>query len=183
MNLMKETIHIVSTGGTIEKIYDEKSGVLGNQKPVVHDVVLSKLRLPHSQLAFHNLMAKDSLEMGFEDRKKIFDFALELSLLEEPIVILHGTDTLHNTFSFFDEQAFDFPKPVVFTGAMKPVGFSDSDALQNLTEALLAAKILSGGVYLSFHNQVIKGSSFRKDKNIGSFVSLDLPLQRSEKYM
>ena len=59
--------------------------------------------------------------------------------------------------------------PIVFTGAMKPMGFEDSDSNQNVTEALLAAKILSPGVYISFHNQVFELPNVRKNKEKRTF--------------
>jgi L-asparaginase len=62
-------------------------------------------------------------------------------------------------------------QPIVFTGAMKPMGFEDSDAAQNITEALLATKILKPGVYISFHNRVFELPRVRKNKETRTFES------------
>ena len=40
--------------------------------------------------------------------------------------------------------------PIILTGAMTPLGFDRSDGLQNLTESLLAAKLLPPGVHWSY---------------------------------
>ena len=37
---------------------------------------------------------------------------------------------------------------------MVPLGFENSDALQNLTESLIAARLLAPGVYVVMHNQI-----------------------------
>ena len=45
-----------------------------------------------------------------------------------------------------------------------------SDGLQNLTESLLAARVLSPGVYLVMHNQVFPIDAVRKDRELAQFV-------------
>jgi L-asparaginase len=45
-----------------------------------------------------------------------------------------------------------------------------TDALQNLTEALLAVQILAPGVYLAMHNQVLQFPGVIKDRTLGTFV-------------
>ena len=52
--------------------------------------------------------------------------------------------------------------PVVFTGAMKPMGFEDSDATQNVTEAIFATKFCLPGVYISFHGELFDLPKVRK---------------------
>jgi L-asparaginase len=61
--------------------------------------------------------------------------------------------------------------PIVLTGAMTPLGFEKSDGLQNLTESLLAARLLRPGVYLVIHNQVFPIDRVRKDRKRARFVS------------
>jgi L-asparaginase len=47
---------------------------------------------------------------------------------------------------------------------MRPYEFRDSDALQNVTEALLAARILAPGVYVVMHNRVVTFPGVVKDQ-------------------
>ena len=54
--------------------------------------------------------------------------------------------------------------PVVFTGAMRPYELRSTDALQNLTEALISVQILPSGVYAVMHNQVLTFPGVIKDK-------------------
>jgi L-asparaginase len=53
---------------------------------------------------------------------------------------------------------------------MTPLGFEASDGLQNLTESLLAARVLPPGVYVVMHNQVFPVDLARKDRELARFV-------------
>jgi L-asparaginase len=59
---------------------------------------------------------------------------------------------------------------VILTGAMIPLGFDGSDGLQNLTESLLAARILARGIYVVMHDHAFPISAVRKDHELGRFV-------------
>jgi L-asparaginase len=63
--------------------------------------------------------------------------------------------------------------PVILTGAMTPLGFEESDGLQNLTESVFAARILEPGVYIVIHNQVFPIDRVRKDRVNARFVFTD----------
>jgi len=58
----------------------------------------------------------------------------------------------------------------VFTGAMRPYELRSTDAMQNLTEALLAVQLLAPGVYVAMHDQVLQFPGVVKDKAAGTFV-------------
>ena len=162
-------IVMITTGGTIEKTYDEREGSLENREVEIRNRIHAKLRLPATRLHIRRLMAKDSLQMTAADRRLVVD-ALGAELGKGfPIVVLHGTDTLERTLDLAFSELPDPPVPVVFTGAMRPVEFEGSDALQNVTEALLAAQLLPGGFYVSFHNRVLRAPGIRKNRATGTF--------------
>lgn len=165
----KLPLHILTTGGTIEKIYDEFEGALQNRDTIVKNKILQKLRLPYTDLVVRQIMSKDSLHMDDEDRSYILT---SIKLHEKsgfPIVVLHGTDTMELTARFCFDHHPEIKVPVVFTGAMKPLGFDDSDAPQNVVEALFAARILSPGYYATFHGKLYRVPHFRKNKKSGTF--------------
>jgi L-asparaginase len=164
-----KNIWVITTGGTIEKTYSEDEGFLENRESVLRDKFLNKLRLPDLKISVLGLMAKDSLLMTDEDREKISTAISSLAPKSQALVVLHGTDTLDKTLLYCHEKIKEPSVPVVFTGAMKPAGFDDSDALQNFTEALLASRILPTGYYLSFHGQVFEGPIVRKNKEKRTF--------------
>ncbi len=82
---------------------------------------------------------------------------------------MHGTDRLAVSGERI-AAAGPPAAPVVLTGAMRPYELRDSDALQNLTEALMAAQLLSPGVYVVMHGQVLSFPGVVKDPALGSFV-------------
>lgn len=166
------TIALLTTGGTIEKTYDEETGILSNRGSQV-EMMLKRLRLPGLQIQRLDLMGKDSLEMDDRDRSIILK-AVELYLLQDlPVVCLHGTDTMENTAQYLYDHLNDISIPVILTGAMKPFGFEDSDALQNLTEALICSSVLPGGVYIVIHGQVLPLPGVRKNRAKKSFEKID----------
>ncbi len=68
------TITLITTGGTIEKTYDEQSGQLLNRKSIVQRMV-RRLRLEETAVNIIELMSKDSLFMTDDDRTRIVDQA------------------------------------------------------------------------------------------------------------
>lgn len=162
-------IHIVTTGGTIEKTYDESDGTLFNRQTVIKNKLNQKLRLPYTDIIVNSVMAMDSLDMQRSDRELIATKIEELAGDGVPIVVLHGTDTMQQTAEVVKEQFLTPQVPIVFTGAMKPLGFEDSDALQNVTEALFCAQFINPGVYISFHNRLYNVPGVRKNKELGTF--------------
>jgi len=166
-------LSILTTGGTIEKIYDEFEGSLQNRETIVRNKILQKLRLPYTDISVKQIMSKDSLFMDDKDREYILGCIKETENSGRPIVILHGTDTLDITSRFCFENYPEIKVAVVFTGAMKPLGFDDSDATQNVIEAIFAARILSPGYYATFHGKLFKVPNLRKNKKLGTFEEIN----------
>lgn len=169
MGTQIQEVIIITTGGTIEKTYDEFDGSLQNRGTSIKNRILTKMRLPYTNISVSPLMSKDSLFMDDADRAAIATCIQDQMSRQCPIVVLHGTDTMSLTAEHC-YQTLPTPKvAVVFTGAMIPMGFDDSDAAQNVTEALLAAKLLAPGFYISFHNQIFALPRVRKNKEKGTF--------------
>ncbi|MDP9169760.1 MAG: asparaginase [Acidobacteriota bacterium] len=162
-------IHLVTTGGTIEKIYSEQSGQVENQAAKI-DRYLQLLRLPDAHIEVTPLMNKDSLEMTAQDRELVLA-VVRVKVAEAPVVITHGTDTMVETGKLLKAGIPTPPYPIVMTGAMTPLGFERSDGLQNLTESLFAARVLAPGVWIAIHNQVFDVEHARKDREQARFVT------------
>lgn len=162
---------LISTGGTIEKTYDELSGLLENRVSVL-DVMLSSLRLEDLALERFPLMNKDSLEMTQGDHDAIAELALRCTKRHDGVVVVHGTDRLAVSGERVLQRSPgpNLAAPVVFTGAMVPYALRRTDALQNLTEALGAARILPPGVYAAFHGKVLTFPGVIKDPERQTFV-------------
>jgi len=165
-----QRIYVIATGGTIEKVYSEQTGNVQNLDSKI-DRYFRMLRLPDAAIDVTHLMNKDSLEMTDADRERVLATVQEkLARDPAPVVITHGTDTMVDTGLLLQRNLAGLQNPIVLTGAMTPLGFEGSDGLQNLTESLLAARVLAPGVYLAMHNQVFPVDRVRKDRELARFV-------------
>ncbi len=81
----------------------------------------------------------------------------------DAFIILHGTDTLSWTASSLAFQLQGIDKPVVVTGAMRPLEAEDSDALANIEGALrFATQPALQEVALYFAGRLLRGVRTRK---------------------
>ena len=174
----KKRIAIVSTGGTIEKTYDERTGTLVNKRSIV-DTMLAALRLEEISINSIELLSKDSTEFTHADRKRILEMVRVMTEdagdEDGGVVILHGTDTMSVTgellySTLFEGKANAPGVPIVLTGAMRPYEMKRSDAMQNLTEAIFAAGVLPPGVYVVAHGRALAFPGVVKDIDRGTFV-------------
>lgn len=162
---------VLTTGGTIEKIYDEEDGSLKNGPSIFRQNILSNLRLPNYEIQVYEVFSKDSLDIDDQGREFLSQ-AVALELRRGiPILIIHGTDTMDQSAEFCLKRLGEPPVPVVFTGAMKPIQMRDSDALQNVSEAIMATQLLEPGYFVSFHGQVFPAGTCEKDRSKMTFVA------------
>lgn len=150
-------IHFISTGGTIDKVYFDALSEYQIGSPQVQEV------LREAGVAFEfeveQLMAKDSLELTDADREVIRERVLASPC--ERIVITHGTDTMVQTAL----RLVDVPgKTIVFTGAMQPARFRNTDATFNIGVAVGAVSSLAHGVYLAMNGRIFDPRRTRKNR-------------------
>jgi L-asparaginase len=165
-------VTLITTGGTIEKTYDEQTGELSNRRTLVRRM-LEELRLEDTDVAVLELMSKDSLDMDEADRHRIVE-AVRLAAAAGDcagVVILHGTDTLCDSGELLARELGQPRVPVVLTGAWRPFEMKRSDALQNLTEAIFATGALPPAIYCVAHGRTLRFPGVRKDRTRGTFVA------------
>ncbi|MCB6991946.1 asparaginase [bacterium 210820-DFI.6.37] len=93
-------------------------------------------------------------------------------------VICHGTDTLAYTAAALSYLIQHSKKPIVLTGAQKPIGSEITDAKSNLRDSILyAADPDSRGVQIVFDGKVILGTRAKKTKTLSyaAFSSINFP--------
>ena len=92
-------------------------------------------------------------------------------------VICHGTDTLAYTAAALSYLIRHTRKPIVLTGAQKPIDREDTDARQNLLDSLRVACDRDSGVCIVFGGHVIAGTRARKTrtKSYNAFSSINFP--------
>jgi L-asparaginase len=165
----KQRVYLLSTGGTIEKVYSEQTGAVVNDETKI-ERYLQRLRLPATDVIVTNVMNKDSLDMTDDDREQVYLAVLAALAEPAPIIISHGTDTMVETGLYLEPRLPRLEVPIILTGAMTPLGFEGTDGLQNLTESLLAARLLQPGVHVVMHSQVFPIRNVRKDRALAQFV-------------
>jgi L-asparaginase len=162
-------ITILTTGGTIEKTYNERDGTLKNYHTIV-PAILRGLRLVDLEVTYKQVVFKDSLEMTEQDRERILVATKKALSKADGIIILHGTDTMSKTGELLFKRLENLSIPVILTGAMRPYEFRDSDALQNVIESLLAVRLVPPGVYVVMHNRVLRFPGVVKDRRKLTFT-------------
>jgi len=155
-------IKILTTGGTIDKVYYDALSDYRIGEPAVTEL------LAHAgvscEYSIESLLRKDSLEMDAHDRTMIRDHIAADACRH--IVITHGTDTMIETARVL--QTLN-DRTIVLTGAMQPARFRDSDAAFNLGGAVALAQTLPAGVYIFMNGRVFKPEQTIKNRAAGQF--------------
>lgn len=159
---MPETIRILTTGGTIDKVYFDAASAFEIGEPQVAAVLRdANITVP---VKVTSLLRKDSLDMTAQDRLVIRKNAADFP--ERMVVITHGTDTMVETARFLEGLP---GKVIVLTGAMQPALFRGTDAIFNIGAALTAVQILPLGVHIAMNGRVFHPDGVRKNREANIF--------------
>ena len=92
-------------------------------------------------------------------------------------VITHGTDTMAYSAAALSYLIQQCPKPIILTGAQKPIGSDNTDSKINLEDAFRCACSPLRGVMVVFNGKVIRGTRARKthSKSFRAFSSINYP--------
>ena len=90
------------------------------------------------------------------------------------IVVVHGTDTMAYSASALALMLGPLPRPVVFTGAQRPLTEVRTDARQNLVDAVFAATLPVPEVGVAFASRVLRGARAMK-RDAWALASFDSP--------
>ena len=93
-------------------------------------------------------------------------------------VICHGTDTMAYTAAALSYLIQNSPKPIVITGAQKPIDMENTDARTNLADSLrFASHDKAHGINIVFDGKVIAGTRGKKErtKSYNAFSSINFP--------
>jgi L-asparaginase len=154
-------LEILTTGGTIDKVYFDKKSNYEVGDPFVEEL-LHKMNV---NISFNvkSLMKIDSLDMTDIHREEILNYVKNSNA--NNFLITHGTDSIVETAIYLKKIS---DKTIVLTGSLKPAIFIDNDAIFNVGSALTSAQILKNGVYIVINGQVFNPDNVRKnlEKNI-----------------
>jgi len=129
-----DTILILTTGGTIDKVYfDALSAYQIGEAMVTRILETGRVTRP---FVVQEVMRKDSLEVTEEDRAGIVEHVARSPATR--VVVTHGTDTMEETAYFLD-LTLPADRPVIVTGAMRPSDMAGADGPANLTSSVRVA--------------------------------------------
>ena len=157
-----EELLIVTTGGTIDKIYfDDKSDYQ------IGDPQIGRM-LEELGVAFRfsviPILRKDSLHLGDADRELV-----RATIAAQParhVLVTHGTDSMIATA----QVLASIPgKTIVLTGALSPARFRGSDAEFNIGTAVGAVQSLPEGVYIAMNGRIWDPAKVRKNVDANRF--------------
>jgi L-asparaginase len=153
---MIEKLLIVTTGGTIDKIYFDDKSDYQIGAPQIGETL--KLMGMGFDFELNALMRKDSLHLSEEDRSRIREAVIGSEIRR--VIITHGTDTMVETARALK----DIPgKTIVLTGALNPARFHDSDAVFNIGCAVGAVQSLPEGVWIAMSGRIWHPDKVRKN--------------------
>ncbi len=161
-----EELLIVTTGGTIDKVYfDDKSDYQVGEPQIGR--ILQELGVA---FVFNviPILRKDSLHINAGDRE-----LLRATISAQPachVLVTHGTDTMVETAQVLASIA---GKTIVLTGALNPARFRGSDAEFNIGTAVGAVQSLPPGVYIAMNGRIWDPAKVRKNVAANRFEALD----------
>jgi len=158
-------IKIITTGGTIDKIYfDAKSEFQVGDPQIAAVMREANVTVDYEIVP---LMRKDSLDLNDDDRQLIYDTIAIAD--EEHFVVTHGTDTMVQTAQALQKISH---KVIVMTGAMQPAKFRMTDAVFNIASAVIAVQILPFGIYIAMNGRIFDPFKARKNVDRNRFESI-----------
>ena len=165
----------IGTGGTIAS----ELGMDGLSPELEADQLLRHVPQVHSicDVDCVQLFGIDSTNMSPQHWLKLAACIEENYGRYDGFVITHGTDTMAYTAAALSYLIQDSPKPIVLTGAQKPIGSDNTDSKINLVDSFRCACSGLSGVMIVFSGKVILGTRARKThtKSFQAFSSINYP--------
>lgn len=154
---------LLHTGGTLAMAGNRSSGL----RPTDFFQTLRK-RAPEilgmARVEFELFSNLDSAEMQPEHWSRLADGLYRRLPRVDGAVVTHGTDTLPYTAAALSFMLPGLPKPVVLTGAQRPLGQVRSDARANLVDAMTCALEGPAEVGVCFGSRLFRGNRVCKVK-------------------
>ena len=109
-----------------------------------------------------DLLALDSTNIAPSHWQMIARKIAECRTSYDGFIVTHGTDTMAYTSAALYYMLEHIDRPVVITGAQRPLGTPDSDAEKNLRLACRTACSSFAGVCIAFGGRLIHGNAAKK---------------------
>lgn len=172
----KRRVLLICTGGTIAS----KTKSNGLAPGMDGDELLSYIPLVRDSCKVDvvQVCSIDSTNMTPEHWSMIVDVIAGNYEKYDGFVVCHGTDTMAYTSAALSYMIQNSNKPVVVTGAQKPIDLEITDAKTNMMDSIVyAADEGSHGVSIVFGGDVIAGTRAKKmrARSFNAFSSVNFP--------
>jgi len=156
---------IISTGGTFNKKYNPKKGLLEVDK--TSDALYNIAEKWLCDFEVLNIIGKDSLEMNSQDRLELLAMINQSEY--ENIIVIHGTDTMDVTAQYLADA--DEERCIVLTGAMVPFAVDPIEATANLASAIgYIQRLETNGIFIVMNGVFGTFDTIKKDRSKGKFI-------------
>ncbi|HEY9723463.1 MAG TPA: asparaginase [Oscillatoriaceae cyanobacterium] len=151
---------ILHTGGTLGMVPETQGGLRPGNAEGLFRYIPEAIEL--ADIDIQVLCNEDSANFQIGHWRRVAS-ALEQSMeAYDGFVVIHGTDTMAYTASALSFMLTNLPKPVILTGAQRPIASIRTDAKSNLVEALELATYDIPEVALHFNHRLLRGNRAKK---------------------
>ena len=151
-------ILLIATGGTIASRETEH----GLRPALSADDLRAAMGVKDASVETLDLLSLDSTNIAPPHWEQIARCVADCRQTYDGIIISHGTDTMAYTAAALYYMLEHIDRPVVLTGAQRPLGTAGSDAEANLRLAARAALSGHAGVMIAFGGRIIHGNAAKK---------------------
>jgi len=116
----------------------------------------------------------DSSNVGLEEWSQLAGIIYDHMDAYDGFVVIHGTDTMAYTASALSFSLLNVRKPVILTGAQRPLSQLRNDARSNLIDAVELATMDIPEVMIVFGQRILRGNRSKKI-NVFSYEAFDSP--------
>jgi L-asparaginase len=162
---------VLHTGGTLMM----RPGSSGSLEPdaYAHDLVrelpvLSRIASIEARVDSGDMQPEDWVEIARAVHGALAD------PLVDGVVVVHGTDTMAYTASAVALMLGPVPKPVMFTGAQRPLAEARTDARSNLVDACFVATMAVPEVGIVFSSKCLRAARATK-RDAWALAAFDSP--------
>lgn len=188
-----KNILILHTGGTFGMRPMEPNQVLApsnlQEELMKHLPEIAKIAHIDVEIPFN----EDSSDLAISDWEMLAKVIHKKMDAYDGFVVIHGTDTMVYTATALSFSLLNLKKPVIFTGAQRPLAKLRSDARLNLIDAIEVATFELGEVLIVFGQRILRANRCRKHSiarydafytpNYPELGSIELHVELAQKHL
>ena len=173
LKMKKPKILIIKTGGTIAERPDLEGIMQPSSDEYIHRVegledladidVIDLMNIESTNMETNVRFSHNhSQSEKTSDRSEVARIIYHNAFKYDGFVVPHGTDTMAESAAALTYMLPDLKRPIVLTGAQRPIWMPRSDGQNNLYTAVQAATMDYGECIIAFGNYILRGTRARK---------------------